>query len=49
MTPDIVGGKRKLYRRDFWKRGRLIEVGTVTSGHNDSIDDVPPLGVEGPF
>ncbi|HLD92480.1 MAG TPA: hypothetical protein VI795_03755 [Patescibacteria group bacterium] len=49
MTPDNKGGSRTLYKRDFWKRDRWIKVGTVTGGHNDSIDEVPPPGVSGPL
>ena len=33
-----------LWQRDAWKKGRRKRVGSYKSGHNDSIDDVPPPG-----
>jgi hypothetical protein len=33
-----------IFKRDPWKRNRRTKVGEFASGHDDSIDDVPPVG-----
>lgn len=45
MTVDQGQPKSSIFKKEFWT-GRKRKVGEAVSGHNDSIDDVPPPGLE---